>query len=113
MNKNVMRSDVISCLMWGGFAALLVMLISLFVPFYWAFLAAGILIIIAIPIGIMLGIKHRKDDKAAALYIDSFGLNEQIITAYENQGYADKICQINQIYSHSYNARGCDDILHR
>ena len=102
MNKNVMRSDVISCLMWGGFAALLVMLISLLVPFYWAFLAAGILIIIAIPIGIMLGIKHRKDDKAAALYIDSFGLNEQIITAYENQAALEREYGIRRLVISTY-----------
>lgn len=92
LNKNVMRGDVINCLMWGSFAALLVMLISLFVPFFWAAIVAGGLVISTIPIGVIQGIKHRKDDKAAALYIDSFGLKEQIITAYENQNFADKVC---------------------
>ena len=94
MNKNVMRSDVVGCLMWGSTVALLVMFISLIIPFYSAVYVAVVPLIVAIPVGVFLGVKHRKNDKDAALYIDGFGLKEKIITAYENQNYADKICQL-------------------
>ncbi|MBR6403918.1 MAG: hypothetical protein IKS48_11090 [Eubacterium sp.] len=94
MNKNVMRSDVISCLMWGSIAALLVMLISLIIPFYAAEYIAVIPLVIAIPVGMIMGIRHRKNDRDAALFIDGFGLDEKIITAYENQDFADRVCQL-------------------
>ena len=69
---------------FGALAAVLVEGISLFVPFYYAnYFAAG-----CIGIGCLVGIVHAlmtwADEKAAARKLDSFGLQERTLTAYEN-----------------------------
>lgn len=69
---------------FGALAAVLVEGISLFVPFYYAnYFAAG-----CIGIGCLTGLVRTfltwADMKAAAKKLDSFGLQERTMTAYEN-----------------------------
>lgn len=69
---------------FGALAAVLVEGISLFVPFYYAnYFAAGC-IGIGCLVGIVRAVMTWADEKAAARKLDSFGLQERTLTAYEN-----------------------------
>ena len=69
---------------FGALAAVLVEGISLFVPFYYAnYFAAGC-IGIGCLVGIVRALMTWADEKAAARKLDSFGLQERTLTAYEN-----------------------------
>lgn len=69
---------------FGALAAVLVEGISLFVPFYYAnYFAAGC-IGVGCLVGIVRAVMTWADEKAAARKLDSFGLQERTLTAYEN-----------------------------
>ena len=93
LNRNIMRKSVVSALLVGVLLGLLVVTISLFVPIYEkvVLIAAIIPPVLSVPVGIFMGIRKRVDDKAAAIYIDSFGFKEKIITALENEKYKDPV----------------------
>ena len=75
-------------------AAVVFEIIALFVPVFseWIYgvgiIAAGILT------GLIIGIIKKKDYEKAAIYIDSFGLDERVVTAYENRDNNDTIYKV-------------------
>ena len=85
LNRNQMISSVIKLVTFGFVAGLIVILISLFVPFYYYLYVAVFFAIVSLVLGIISGIRNRESEEKAALYIDSFGFNEKISTAYENR----------------------------
>ena len=75
-----------NCVYYISFGALAAVLvgISLFVPFYYAnYFAAGC-IGIGCLVGLVRAVMTWADEKAAARKLDSFGLQERTLTAYEN-----------------------------
>ena len=67
----------------GGILGILCELFSLYRPFYYVHLAAGICFLIGFLTGIGIGVYKRADMKQAAKRLDSFGLKERMITAWE------------------------------
>lgn len=94
LNRNIMRKSMVTSLMYGVILGLLVVVLSLFIPIYEGavIIAALTPIAISIPVGFMQGVKKRKGDRDAALFIDSFGFKEKIVTALENEKYKDDVC---------------------
>lgn len=68
----------------GGVAAVLLEAVSLFWPFYYVHIWAAACVAAGLVCGIILAIIRRSDMKQAAGKLDSFGLKERVLTAYEN-----------------------------
>lgn len=97
LNANIMRKSLVTALMYGAVAGLIVVIASMIFPFYYAGYVALAAIFLGLLVGVFLGIRRRIDNKAAALYIDSCGFDEKIITALENRKYKDKVCILQRI----------------
>ncbi len=69
----------------GGILGLFCELFSLCIPFYYAHFAAGLCFAAGLACGAGYGIYRRADMKQAALRLDSFGLKERMITAWEQK----------------------------
>ncbi len=67
----------------GLFAGLIIEIYALIRPLYYAHLYLVLCIASGVVAGTVIYFFHRKSMKQAALYIDSFGFNERVITAYE------------------------------
>lgn len=67
----------------GGVVGMLCELFSLVRPFYYAHLAAGLCFVAGFLAGISYAVYRRADMSQAARRLDSFGLKERMITAYE------------------------------
>lgn len=67
----------------GGVVGMLCELFSLVRPFYYAHLAAGLCFAAGFLAGISYAVCRRADMSQAARRLDSFGLKERMITAYE------------------------------
>ncbi len=67
----------------GGVMGILCELSSLIWPFYHAHLAAGLCFAAGLAVGIVYAVFRRADMSQAARRLDSFGLEERMITAYE------------------------------
>lgn len=67
----------------GGVVGMLCELFSLVWPFYYAHLAAGLCFAAGLLAGIGYAVYRRADMSQAARRLDSFGLKERMITAYE------------------------------
>ena len=87
LNANIMRRSLVTALMYGAVAGLIVVIASMIFPFYYAGYVALGTAVVGLIAGVILGVKRRIDNKAAALYIDSCGFDEKIITALENRKY--------------------------
>ena len=75
------------CFIAGGigvFAALLVEIIAVITPFYYANLVAVLCVLCSIICGGVMALVKRHSMEDAALAIDRFGFEERVITAYEN-----------------------------
>ena len=84
MNLAKILENCVYYISFGALAAVLVEGISLFVPFYYAnYFAAGC-IGVGCLVGIVRAVMTWADEKAAARKLDSFGLQERTLTAYEN-----------------------------
>ncbi len=97
LNANIMRRSLVTALMYGAVAGLIVVIASMIFPFYYAGYVALGTAVVGLIAGVILGVKRRIDNKAAALYIDSCGFDEKIITALENRKYKDKVCVLQRI----------------
>lgn len=82
------------CAAAGGIPGICCELVSLFVPFYYAHLAAAL----CFGAGLLLGIGYagyrRAGMRQAASRLDSFGLKERMITAYENLDKEDAFARL-------------------
>ncbi|MBD5551062.1 MAG: hypothetical protein HDQ96_07795 [Lachnospiraceae bacterium] len=68
----------------GGIFGMLCEVVSLFIPFYYADLTAALCFGTGLLAGICYAVYRRADMKRAAGRLDSFGLKERMLTAYEN-----------------------------
>lgn len=71
------------CLAYAGVAAIVLEAVSLWIPFYYVHLCVGIVIGIALIVGIIYAVIKRTSMREAAQQIDTFGLKERVQTAYE------------------------------
>ena len=94
LNSRQFRASLIKTIMWGLLSMLVIQSVSLFIPMYYSVYIGIAAVALSILAGICIGIKKRIDNRQAAIYIDSFGFKEKIITAYENQSYKDRVCQL-------------------
>ena len=75
----------------GGILGIFCELASLFWQFYYVHLAAGLCFAAGLLVGIGYAIYRRADMKQAARRLDSFGLKERMITAYEQMEIEEEI----------------------
>lgn len=78
----------------GGIAGMLCELASLIWPFYHVHLAAALCFGIGLLAGIGYAIYRRADMRQAAMRLDSFGLKERMVTAYELMGRESELTRI-------------------
>lgn len=78
----------------GGVVGMFCELFSLLWPFYHAHLAAGLCFAVGLLAGIVYALYRRADMRQAARRLDSFGLEERMITAYEWMDRGDKTGEI-------------------
>ncbi len=71
------------CVAYGGVAASVLEAVSVWIPFYFVHLCVGIVIGIALIVGIIYVVIKRTSMREAAQQIDTFGLKERVQTAYE------------------------------
>ena len=84
LNRNIMMNYLSICVLIGIAVMFLCLLLGLIFPIYYApFIGTGALIISVI-VGIIIGVLKGSSEYETALYIDSLGFREKIITALEN-----------------------------
>ena len=83
MNAAILLKWMIRGLSAGLVAALFILIIAFLTPFYYANLIAVILIAAGFTAGLTVGMLKRINDRKAALDIDSHGLHERVVTAFE------------------------------
>lgn len=84
-----LAADMLFGLIAGMAVAAVIMVVSLFVPMYYAPLLAVAAIGIGVMSGGVLTLIRRPDMKRAALLLDSKGFKERVTTAYERAGMED------------------------
>lgn len=84
MNIRSLIKFLVTSLLFGCSTAALFEAVALFVPFYYAHAYALSALGIATITALVIYMFHRSSMRDSALYMDSFGFQEQIITAYEN-----------------------------
>lgn len=78
----------------GGIGGILCELVSLFLPFYYAHLAAVLCFAAGLLVGVCYAVYRRADMRQAAKRLDSFGLKERMITALEQLGQEDEFSRL-------------------
>lgn len=78
----------------GGIMGMLCELASLIWPFYYVHLAAALCFVVGLLAGIGYAIYRRADMRQAAMRLDSFGLKERIVTAYELMDQESELARI-------------------
>lgn len=73
----------------GMGAAALIMVITLFVPVYYAPIFAAASVVSGLITGFVITLVNRPDMRRSALLLDSKGFSERVITAYERAGKED------------------------
>lgn len=82
------------CAAAGGIPGICCELVSLFVPFYYAHLAAVLCFGAGLLSGIGYAVYRRAGMRQAASRLDSFGLKERMLTAYENLNKEDAFASL-------------------
>lgn len=108
MNLAMAIDRGILCAAAGGIAGIFCEAISLFLPFYRVHRAAALCFFAGFLAGVCHAVYRRVDMKKAAGRLDSFGLRERMLTAYENldkeDGFA--LLQRQDAYRHYERVRG-------
>ncbi len=108
MNLAMAIDRGILCAAAGGIAGIFCEAISLFLPFYHVHRAAALCFFAGFLAGVCHAVYRRADMKKAAGRLDSFGLKERMLTAYENldkeDGFA--LLQRQDAYRHYERVRG-------
>lgn len=78
----------------GGIVGMLCELASLVWPFYHVHLAAALCFLMGCMAGIGCAVYRRADMRQAAMRLDSFGLKERMVTAYELMGREGELAQM-------------------
>ena len=84
INTGILLRRTLEGLCLGLFAGALVEAYAHFRPFYYAHVFSIAAVILGGGLGILFGCLQRKDMHAAAGKVDSFGLKERVVTAYES-----------------------------
>lgn len=83
-NSAVLLDAVLVGLAVSGVPAAALEFFSIFFPFYPVHFATAGCFLMGVAAGLVFAIIRRIDMKSAARYMDSFGLGERVLTAYEN-----------------------------
>lgn len=83
-NSAVLLDAILVGLAVSGVPAAMLEFFSIFFPFYPVHFAAAGCFLMGVAAGLVFAIIRRIDMKSAARYMDSFGLGERVLTAYEN-----------------------------
>lgn len=76
--------DTCTCLLaCAGVAAIILEAVSIWIPFYYVHVCAGIALLVALLAGLVYAFVKRVSMKEAAQRLDTFGLKERTQTAYE------------------------------
>lgn len=76
--------DTCTCLLaCAGVAAIILEAVSIWIPFYYVHVCAGIALLVALLAGLVYALVKRVSMKEAAQKLDTFGLKERTQTAYE------------------------------
>lgn len=94
MNLASLIDRGVLCAAAGGIPGICCELVSLFVPFYYAHLAAALCFGAGLLSGIGYAVYRRAGMRQAASRLDSFGLKERMLTAYENLGKEDAFARL-------------------
>lgn len=94
MNLASLIDRGVLCAAAGGIPGICCELVSLFVPFYYAHLAAALCFGAGLLSGIGYAVYRRAGMRQAASRLDSFGLKERMLTAYENLNKEDAFASL-------------------
>ena len=94
MNLASLIDTGILCAAAGGIPGICCELVSLFVPFYYAHLTAALCFGAGLLAGICYAVYRRAGMRQAASRLDSFGLKERMLTAYENLDKEDAFARL-------------------
>ena len=94
MNLAGLIDTGVLCAAAGGIPGICCELVSLFVPFYYAHLAAALCFGAGLLSGIGYAVYRRAGMRQAASRLDSFGLKERMLTAYENLDKEDAFARL-------------------
>ena len=83
-NSAVLLDAILVGLAVSGVPAAMLEFFSIFFPFYPVHFATAGCFLMGVVAGLVFAIIRRIDMKSAARYMDSFGLGERVLTAYEN-----------------------------
>ena len=83
-NSAVLLDAILVGLAVSGAPAAMLEFFSIFFPFYPVHFATAGCFLMGVAAGLVFAIIRRIDMKSAARYMDSFGLGERVLTAYEN-----------------------------
>ncbi|MDY4894235.1 MAG: hypothetical protein SO130_12625 [Agathobacter sp.] len=83
-NSAVLLDAILVGLAVSGVPAAMLEFFSIFFPFYPVHFATAGCFLMGVAAGLVFAIIRRIDMKSAARYMDSFGLGERVLTAYEN-----------------------------
>ena len=108
MNLAKLIDRGILCAAAGGIPGICCELASLLVPFYYVHLAAALCFGAGLLAGAGYAVYRRADMKQAASRLDSFGLKERMLTAYENLDKEDTFAglQREDAFTHYEQVRG-------
>lgn len=104
MNLAKFIDSGILCAAAGGIPGIFCELVSLFIPFYHAGLAAASCFAAGFFAGICYAVYRRADMRQAASRLDSFGLKERMLTACENMDSEEEFAELQR-----QDARRCYD----
>lgn len=86
LNAAVALRNIVSALMIGAGAGVLLQAAAFVLPFYYVNLYTALTLLAAVLAALAAAFVRRTTSRQAALVIDSFGFEERIVTAYERLG---------------------------
>ncbi|MBR4084412.1 MAG: hypothetical protein IKK33_09040 [Lachnospiraceae bacterium] len=84
LNRAEVAKNLVFSLSVGAGVGILFQIIAFCMPFYRANICSMLAVVIAILTALIISVLRRKTLYQAALYMDSFGFQERIVTAYEH-----------------------------
>ena len=89
IREQIMIEQLFRCTGWGLLFAVVIVLFSLAIPFFYATLVATTAVLLSFLWGIVEGIRKTPSHMEAALQADAKGYREKLSTAYDLQGKTD------------------------
>lgn len=94
LNAALAFGNIVSALIIGAGAGVLLQAAALVLPFYYANLYTVLMLLAAVLAALAAAFARRRTSEQAALVIDGFGFEERIVTAYERLGQEGKLLEL-------------------